>query len=96
MNDSTNKNVNTEHYPIGQDAWNRSKESREHPELYSTGYGTVDREWSNEEEETKPQSKSTKQRKRPERSESKEGFGHTVPHQPSPRSVKRDLDNIGA
>ncbi|CAO3643878.1 unnamed protein product [Cunninghamella blakesleeana] len=29
--------------PIGEDAWNHSKQSREHPQLFSTAHGTTDR-----------------------------------------------------
>ncbi|EIE91926.1 hypothetical protein G6F46_012080 [Rhizopus delemar] len=93
MNNSINKDAKTDNYPIGQDAWNRSKESREHPELYSTGYGTVDRPWSSETPDDEPP-KRTSKRTPVERSESKEGFGHTVSHRHSPRSIKRDLNDV--
>ncbi|CAO3703837.1 unnamed protein product [Rhizopus stolonifer] len=93
MNHS-NKNESPENYPVGQDAWNRSKESKEHPELHSTGYGTVDREWSEEEEQQKKETKKKTKHKPTQRASSKEGFGHTVAHEHAPRSIKRDLNNI--
>ncbi|KAG1136883.1 hypothetical protein G6F38_011722 [Rhizopus arrhizus] len=46
VNNSINKDAKTDNDPIDQDAWNRHKESREHPELPSTGHGTVSRPWS--------------------------------------------------
>ncbi|KAI9265664.1 hypothetical protein EDC94DRAFT_603742 [Helicostylum pulchrum] len=87
-------------YPVGEDSWNRSKESRAHPELHSSGHGTVDRPWSDgpqQTESSKPQpTEYTKKEDESNTDTAKEhNFGgHTIKHPYSTRSVKRDLNNI--
>lgn len=80
-------------YPIGEDAWNRSKESRQHPELFSSGHGTVDLPWSTEEQ---PSDKKSTKKENQSNTDTKEHNlgGHTVRHGYPTRSVKRDLNNI--
>ncbi|KAI9282244.1 hypothetical protein BY458DRAFT_583548 [Sporodiniella umbellata] len=95
MNYSTGQNDSkvSNNYPVGQDSWNQSKESKEHPELHSTGHGTSDREWSTDTVHEDKQTEAKGTRKLSE-SKSTEGFGHTVHHGHSTRSIKRDLNDI--
>ncbi|KAI9303633.1 hypothetical protein BJ944DRAFT_268062 [Cunninghamella echinulata] len=94
----------------GEDAWNHSKESREHPQLYSTAYGTTDRIEQMEELQqldhsiattTTNEPKSSTNKKSPDNNNNdsyprRSSFtgGHTIHSKPSPRSIKRDLNNI--
>ncbi|KAI9351013.1 hypothetical protein BD770DRAFT_394125 [Pilaira anomala] len=89
-------------YPIGEDAWKGGKEGKVHPELHSTGYGTVDRPWSDESStESSGNNKVPKvhkvTKKEESNTDSKEQHnfaGHTIHHSHSIRSVKRDLNDI--
>lgn len=88
-------------YPIGQDSWNRSKESRQQPELHSSGHGTVDLPWStgvDSEQDSKANSDSSDSfvnKEEDKQEHDKHQFsGHTRKRQYLPRSVKRDLNNI--
>ncbi|CAO3631124.1 unnamed protein product [Cunninghamella echinulata] len=97
----------------GEDAWNHSKESREHPQLYSTAYGTTDRIEQMEELQqldqsittattTANESKSSNKSSDNNNNNNNDSYprrssftgGHTVHTKPSPRSIKRDLNNI--
>ncbi|KAG2231166.1 hypothetical protein BDF21DRAFT_415101 [Thamnidium elegans] len=86
-------------YPIGEDSWNRSKESRAHPELHSSGHGTVDRPWSDGPQQTDSsklqQTEHSKKTDESNTDKKEHNFGgHTIKHPYSTRSVKRDLNNI--
>ncbi|KAI8982021.1 hypothetical protein BDF20DRAFT_912226 [Mycotypha africana] len=76
-------------------------------QLKSTGHGTVDIPWSESSKESmqvrsedlhkhnKHEDNVTKDtNERQPDSKNHAGFGHTVSHQHSPRSIKRDLDNV--
>lgn len=85
--------------PIGQDSWNRSKESRQHPELHSSGHGTVDLPWSSHtdnKQDSKTNSNSKMSSDEEEKQDKKQHNlgGHTRKREYLPRSVKRDLNNI--
>ncbi|KAI9475508.1 MAG: hypothetical protein EXX96DRAFT_651278 [Benjaminiella poitrasii] len=80
-------------------AENRSKE--EEMMKNSTGHGTVNVPFSqNTDKEYDNNQQQQQQKKEPshvqdnQAHESTEGFGHTVQHGPSPRTIKRDLNNI--
>ncbi|KAI8880253.1 hypothetical protein K501DRAFT_255324 [Backusella circina FSU 941] len=97
----SSENNTNEYYPIGQDAWNRSKESREHPELHSTGHGTMSREWDTEAiiEGSSPSSANKIEDQNKDKDQKQDNgfgisFGHTTRRVHSPRSIKRDLNNI--
>ncbi|ORY94244.1 hypothetical protein BCR43DRAFT_517247 [Syncephalastrum racemosum] len=92
--------------PRGEDAWNHSKDAREHPELHSTAYGTVDSMDEQEQEALHANDSSGKSQKKkkdphiqdnahPEEGHSGASFGHTVHSNRHPtRPVKRDLNNV--
>ncbi|KAI7876081.1 hypothetical protein K492DRAFT_210566 [Lichtheimia hyalospora FSU 10163] len=99
------------HHPAhgGEDAWDHSKDAREHPELHTTAYGTVDT--SNLMEDQGDTDLMLKQQQSKDDDSSKDThwqdssppahrdesvFGHTVPKlHPFPRApVKRDLNDI--
>lgn len=71
----------------------------------STGHGTVDVPWSEDSKSSlqdnqgiSSTSNSSTQKSNNQKDQNQEhhntGFGHATQHQHSPRSVKRDLDNI--
>ncbi|KAI7899029.1 uncharacterized protein BX663DRAFT_522892 [Cokeromyces recurvatus] len=65
----------------------------------STGHGTVNVPFSQEsdtsQQSNQKQSTTANNVKDNQEHESTEGsFGHTVKHGPSPRTIKRDLDNV--
>lgn len=95
------------HEHLGQDPWNHTKSAREHPELYTSAYGTVDsadeRELQQQFQESEDSSGSVQaSKKRSSKKDSssnvhgtEEAFGHTVhPPRVPQRPVKRDLDQV--
>ncbi|KAI9023085.1 hypothetical protein CLU79DRAFT_750206 [Phycomyces nitens] len=84
----------------GEDAWNGSKEARAHPELCSTGYGTIDididrSQSSNKNPAPHPDQSNSKQDKSESDDKEKDVYGHTVHSRSSPQNyVHRDLKDI--
>lgn len=99
------------HHPAhgGEDSWDHSKDAREHPELHTTAYGTVDTSNLLEEQGDTDQMLKQQQSKDDDSSRNSHWhdssppahrdetvFGHTKPKlHPFPRApVKRDLNDI--
>lgn len=86
--------------PKGESEWNAAKESRDHPEWNTTAYGTTNSWEQHPPPPTadttysthSPQQQQQGQQEKPQHA----GWesGHTVQHERSPRSVRRDLNNI--
>ncbi|EPB84319.1 hypothetical protein PS15m_006867 [Mucor circinelloides] len=75
-----------------------------HQQQASTGHGTVNVPWTEDSKSslqdnqgvssTSQNQKSHKQQNDANEKEHHTGFGHATQHQHSPRSIKRDLNNI--
>ncbi|KAI8340725.1 hypothetical protein BC941DRAFT_467892 [Chlamydoabsidia padenii] len=83
----------------GENEWDGSKESRDHPEWNTTAYGTTNR-WEQHPPSTESPS-SDKQQQQHQQQQHQHGHtdsnmeaGHTVQHPRSSRSIRRDLNNI--
>ncbi|SAM05639.1 hypothetical protein [Absidia glauca] len=85
--------------PKGESEWNAAKDSRDHPEWNTTAYGTTN-SWEQHPPSTTDSTHSTISPQ--QQQQGQEGkphhigreSGHTVQHERSPRSIRRNLNDI--
>jgi hypothetical protein len=85
--------------PKGESEWNAAKDSRDHPEWNTTAHGTTN-SWEQHPPSTtdsthstiSPQQQQQGQQEKPQHVGRESG--HTVQHERSPRSIRRNLNDI--